>query len=236
MRISRVTMTGADDSISPAALAPISKDYPFVEWGILRSRSQEGGKRFPTRKWVKGLNEVRATTPMNLCAHLCGKYVREVLEKGHFAWLEEETDEYTNLYDRIQLNFHAERHTIHPEFVDIIGNAEYEFIFQMDGTEANEAIYHKAAEHAKNVFPLFDISGGIGAVPEHWPAPFPGVYCGYAGGLGPDTLAEQLKKIEAVVGDREIWIDMETRIRSLGDTKFDLEKVVACLELAKPYV
>src|SRR5262245_10120922 len=50
-----------------------------------------------------------------------------------------------------------------------------------------------------------------GVVPAHWPAPIEGVYCGYAGGLGPDTLQEPLEKIATKVGDRTIWIDMETR-------------------------
>lgn len=83
--------------------------------------------------------------------------------------------------------------------------------------------------------PLFDVSGGIGVVPESWPKPFKDVYCGYAGGLGPTTIVEQLKRIEQVVGDCEIWIDMETRIRSENDAVFDLGKVVECIELALPW-
>ena len=236
MKITKVTMTGADDSIAPEALHPISQKYPFVEWGILRSRSQNGSNRFPSQKWIKALNQSQSpASRLHLCAHLCGKYVREVLEDGNFEWLTEK-NEFTNIYERIQVNFHAERHKVHHEFSEIIsGNSDYEFIFQMDGTPHNERIFYDVLQAEANVVPLFDISGGIGAVPSVWPEPLPAVYCGYAGGLGPETIVEQLKKIEHVVGDREIWIDMETRIRSNHDSQFDLEKVVECLELAKPW-
>ena len=30
-----VTLTGADDSVNPEDLIAISKEFPFVEWGIL---------------------------------------------------------------------------------------------------------------------------------------------------------------------------------------------------------
>ena len=43
----------------------------------------------------------------------------------------------------------------------------------------------------------------------------------YAGGLGPDNLEEELKRIEEVAGDRTIWIDMETKVRSDGDRIFE---------------
>lgn len=55
---------------------------------------------------------------------------------------------------------------------------------------------------------LFDTSSGFGILPEKWPELLPELYCGYAGGLGPDNLQEQLEKIESVIGDNEIWVDM----------------------------
>lgn len=81
-----------------------------------------------------------------------------------------------------------------------------------------------------------DTSGGIGEVPHSWPKQYQGVYCWYARGLGPDTIESELKRIAEVVDDSPIWIDMETRIRSLQDRKFNLKKVERCLSLTKPYV
>ena len=83
-------------------------------------------------------------------------------------------------------------------------------------------------------FNLFDLSGGAGTLPKKWPQAR-NFYCGYAGGLSLDNLSEQLKLIEKSVGDRTIWIDVETHIRSEDNKVFDLEKAERFLEIAKPY-
>jgi predicted component of viral defense system (DUF524 family) len=49
--------------------------------------------------------------------------------------------------------------------------------------------------------------------------------------LGPENLAEQLKAIEDVVGDRDVWIDMESRIRT--NDKLDLDKAEQVLKTVK---
>jgi hypothetical protein len=100
------------------------------------------------------------------------------------------------------------------------------------------------------------VGPGAGILPREWPKPIyldvhPGDdgcgvqqhrYHGYAGGLGPDNLAEQIPLILAAAAGNEhtaegrIWIDMETRVRSSDDRTFDLAKVRRCLEIAAPYV
>ena len=77
---------------------------------------------------------------------------------------------------------------------------------------------------------LFDMSHGAGILPKEWLAPIDGVRCGYAGGLSPENVVSQIKLIESKVGNYELWIDMETQIRSNADQQFDLGKVVAVLE------
>jgi len=62
------------------------------------------------------------------------------------------------------------------------------------------------------------------------------LYHGYAGGLGPENLAEQLPLIGQAAGDCRIWVDMESRVRSDNDRQFDLAKVRKCLEIAKPFI
>ena len=37
MKLTKVTLTGADDFTDPKRLIEISREYPFVEWGILFS-------------------------------------------------------------------------------------------------------------------------------------------------------------------------------------------------------
>lgn len=66
----------------------------------------------------------------------------------------------------------------------------------------------------------FDASGGRGIAPASWPAPpaGPKVRVGYAGGLGPDNVAEVIGVLKQSPG---AWIDMETRIRNEQDA-FDI--------------
>ena len=42
--------------------------------------------------------------------------------------------------------------------------------------------------------------------------------------------------IATAAGDCQIWIDMETRVRSAGDRIFDLDKVYRCLKVANGFV
>jgi hypothetical protein len=57
---------------------------------------------------------------------------------------------------------------------------------------------------------LFDTSGGAGVLPQEWPVPAKDFWCGYAGGLGPFNVIEQVRKIETVCA-KPFWIDMERR-------------------------
>jgi hypothetical protein len=87
----------------------------------------------------------------------------------------------------------------------------------------------------KNISALFDLSHGAGVLPETWPKPLT-IPCGYAGGLSPEIVARQIERVSALVGDKHIWIDAETKLRSPNDLLFDLEKVRTFLEVAKPWV
>lgn len=242
MKIDRVTMTGPDDSIDPKDLIAISKEFPFVEWGILFSQSQQGSARFPHLAWVEAYCKIARENNFRSAAHLCGKDVRALVLDCELAWWRRLNEmhqgthiQIANAFQRIQLNFHAETHKPHPAFLDKLSRLPLSFILQMDGV--NETILAQAIEQGiSNVYPLFDLSGGAGIVPESWPVAIEGLYCGYAGGLGPDNIESEIGRIAEAAKGRTIWIDMETKIRSDNDKRFDLDKVVACLQIAKKFV
>lgn len=102
--------------------------------------------------------------------------------------------------------------------------------------EVNEKLLREAIRHGIDAVPLFDVSGGTGIVPDQWPPAIDGLYCGYAGGLGPETITRGIERISAAAPGQTIWIDMETRVRSNADSVFDLDKVKQCLELSLPCV
>lgn len=220
-----VTFTGADDSITAQAILDVAKDYPDTEWGILFGADDGGSRRFPSRGWIE--TNLPKLKGLNLSAHLCGRWVYDLVLRGDFTWLYHYPDEITSLFKRVQINFHgqnfgSEALSFHPR----IAAEDYQFIFQDD-----EVNLHIAGDlgGTKNVR-LHDMSHGSGALPKEgvWPKRTFKEYVGYAGGLGPDNIQAQLKLIEAAAQPEvygPYWIDMETKVRSVRDSIFDMKKV-----------
>jgi len=241
MNLHCVTITGADDSISPKKLVELSIEFPFAEWGILLG-SRGGVQRFPSGEWIAQLIEhVAIAHPheVSLSLHVCGKLLRSILNAGDFPVSKAvEVGEFR----RMQLNFHGEEAAENREIDRVIDNIcavqattrMQEIIVQLDGR--NDWILSALMHRGITASGLYDRSHGAGELPRNWPTAHPDWSQGYAGGLGPDNLAEQLPLIEEAAGDADVWIDMETRVRSDNDRQFDLAKVRRCLEIAKPFV
>lgn len=229
-----VTVTGADDKTNCQDLVDIQKDFPFVEFGILMSKLSEGRVRFPTRSWIERM--MKYDLPQ-LSGHLCGRWVRDLLEGEGTFW--DDMSSVASNFHRIQLNFHALHHQVNSweKVFQIMKDRgsnmcqEPEFIFQLDGV--NDKLCSEAINAGLNVSPFFDISGGAGILVEDWPR-MEG-WCGYAGGLSPSNLKEQLRKISQVT-EGPIWIDAETRLRTRNRTLFDIETVRRFLEEASDWV
>lgn len=231
-----VTITGADNSIRPGALKKISAAFPFAEWGILVSRNSIGGNRFPDLEWLQELAIIKKDMPeLRLSCHLCGSYVREILI-GDASFINEIGAEVFAMFDRVQINTHGRPHDYHYDsMVDFMNShSRKQFIFQFDNVNAE--ILSAALAGGVNASTLFDLSHGAGVLPEAWPDPIPRVPCGYAGGLSPENLSKQIELIEGKVGDRRIWIDVETKVRSENDEQFDLQKVVTFLQIAEEHM
>ena len=233
-----VTVTGADDTVSPQDLARIAQQFPFVELGILRG-SHSGGLRFPSRAWCANLAHIATSSLMRLSVHLCGERVRSFLSGGYTF------DNDPDLFGRCQINTHGLPHDVN--ILNLRTNVRrankhgLQVVFQYDNI--NEAALlacldpHPGDNLANfNIAALYDLSHGEGVLPKTWPRPLPGVYCGYAGGLTPENVASELDKISSLTGDLPFWIDAETGLRSDDGRVFDLEKVVRFLEAARPYV
>jgi hypothetical protein len=231
--LDRVTITGADDSIQPQDIIALTKEFPFVEWGILLSKHSEGKPRFPTYEWLcellKSLYE-----HTQISGHICGRWVRDIC-KGDWT-IAEDRSPIINYFRRFQLNFRPYLHKIKDVEAFIAGFQAVpkceQFIFQLN--DINNELLRTVKDNGVNAAPFFDLSGGIGVLPESWPKQLQGLYCGYAGGLSPDNLTEQLELISSSVEAGPIWIDVESHVRT--DERFDLDKVVKFIKLAEPWV
>jgi len=227
--IERITLTGADNSTSYNFIKKTSKAYPIVEWGILVSKKNFGMPRFPSKAWLLEADEVLPKT-LKMSCHLCGKWVRDLCFEGDTEFVNNIP---MSMFKRIQLNFHAIVHQANQEkFISALQKfSDIQFIFQLD--DVNNSLLKVAQEAGIDVVPLFDTSGGAGILPGAWPTS--AGYAGYAGGLSPDNLAQQLPAIIAASENKPLWIDAETHLRSNNDSLFDEKKIIKFIEQALPY-
>lgn len=239
MALNCVTITGADDSTDPKELQALSKEFPFVEWAILIGSTIR--PRFPSVEWIAKLIECRyeVNNEINLSLHVCGLPLREI--RNGRSSLDSRLGPMLCAFRRVQLNWHGEPQpigvgdSIFQAFCSLdIGGWDPELIFQFDGP--NDHLWRRSGAKFR-CSGLFDRSHGAGVLPGEWPEASAEIACGWAGGLGPHNLAEEIPKIAAkALPVRDYWIDMETHVRSEDDSILDMVKVRQCLEICRPFV
>lgn len=208
-----ITLTGADEATDIAALVDLVSN-PAVEIGLLYSASPEGRNRYPSLPWL--LDAAQALR--GRCAiHICGGIARHQLLAGELSHL-------VQLAGRVQVNGRM------AEDVALKCAALVPHLI----TQHFSFTAHLATLAITNHSVLVDGSGGRGISPERWirATVSPGKAVGFAGGLGPDNLAEQIQVIAAASAghDSTTWIDMEGKLRD-ADDRFDLARARRCVEI-----
>jgi phosphoribosylanthranilate isomerase len=233
-----VTVTGIDDGTNLLDFLTIAKKYPFVEWGVLIYDSLPSHKsRYPNYDVFRDLAKCKNVLPqINLSLHVCGPYLRKIIHNGDWKVFDDidinSIDNITSSFNRVQLNLSNMIGEIQEPFFESLKNINQEIILQLKSVEGNEELIEKCSKNAK-ISVLFDASGGKGKLPEKWPNSIKN--CGYAGGLTPDNVKEQLCLIKNLVGDNgPIWIDAESSLRSYDE--FNLIKVEEFLINSLPFV
>lgn len=198
-----ITFTGIDAWTSPANCAAIAAKFP-VEFAFLYSDDRDD----PRYTGVPLLHEFQKRR-VRTAFHLCGAAARRAIRENVYP-------AETLRADRIQLN---------------LTDDEYDW----DGLEklARRRPVIRQTRDTKSwpltpldVAPLLDASGGRGVPISDFPDAPPAQLVGYAGGLGPDNVADFLDRLPA--HPHGFWIDMETGVRT--DDRFDLKK---CLEVCR---
>ena len=216
MKLRLITFTGADDETSQKEMSRISQEFNAVEWGILFG-SEFGRFRYPNLEWILNLPH-----GLNLSAHFCGKFAEMAME-GNLPLFSLEN------FKRIQLNLSNKA---------LVKTLECQPLIELSERIPQDVIlggnFGNVKIQSNNFSILYDASGGNGISPKNWPVPETGMFVGFAGGLNPENLLEELERISEVAGDRQIWIDMESGVRS--NNQFDLDKVERCLKIAKPWM
>ena len=242
--IQTITFTGADDSVDPYKLVQLSKEFESsfdftVEWGILYDPDYQGSSRYPSKEWVERLYDASSdgadVTHSAFSLHLCGKPVKQFLKSGIF---DGEHDFLMTSFKRVQFNLHDRSYSVDVEKClegfDFYAHVYEisEFIIQIDSNKGfwtfNKLLNAQESD-AYTIAPLHDASSGCGVLPNKWSAPLDVFHQGYAGGLGPSNLREQLQKLHELTFAYDIWVDMETKLFT-GD-QFDLDKCRQCAQI-----
>ncbi len=222
-RLKRVTLTGIDEKTPVEALYEITRRAPYVEFGVLYSTKLNGQGRYPKLRWLDGLAAVSNARPgLNLALHVCGSAVGDLLAgDGHVSVL-------ADSFARIQVNFISSRFPV-AEVRMLLRNRPGQTIITQHN-QANENLWKELAGFDNHAV-LFDASGGRGIGPTSWPTPLcfesslpdsiSRPMCGYAGGLGPETIEAQIQKIGRASMGEPFWIDAESKLRN-ADDEFDL--------------
>jgi phosphoribosylanthranilate isomerase len=237
--IHTVTITGADDNVEQKELQKLFVKYPFVEWGILFSKTRAGTQRYPSTKWIDNLgsiDELFDRKKVKFSSHICGSICEDFLQGDRKILKLIQT----NVFTRFQLNFNIEKYSVNIfDFIHLMIRAEEKsynglnVILQYN--QPNKAFMDFLIKYQPGEFLhyLYDSSGGNGKTPDSWPAPL-SKPTGYAGGLNLENLDSEIQKILSVTGETPIWIDAESGIRT--NNEFDLVKVEKFLEIASKYV
>jgi len=213
-----VTLTGADECTDLSALAALVAEHDNLEIGILYTETPDGRPRYPSLSWIERAIE---TLPGRCALHVCGRGAREALVSGELASLVPQLR-------RVQVNGHVEPW-------EIFAFAEQAPIVIMQwqpGRDSPE--FEMATERAQEAGDfthqwLVDGSGGQGLLPKSWARPLCNRAVGFAGGLGPETLAAALPCIaSSAEGLLWWWVDMESSLRT--NDWFDLDRCRAALD------
>lgn len=214
-----VSLTGADTQTKCSDLVKCAAQFPRIEWAILYLPDWFGRARYPDADWISDFLSQAASTKKAL--HLCDEGVTLFFEEDPKLW------DLAARFDRVQINFFQKHTPVTAAQLDALALAFPKPLI-VPHNPANEEVVEQTT--APSIQFLFDSSGGKGTSPAAWPAALPGRSCGYAGGLGPETLAAALPLIRAAAAGAPFWIDMESRLRDENDL-FSLEKCRAVLEL-----
>lgn len=279
MKLRKLGFCGVDDSVSPRMLGLICQSYPFVEFGVLFRPDKEGQPRYASKEWVKELSKVVQSSnhKMQLAAHLCEKRVLDILEykstngDNNTNPAKEFLDDIqSNGFYRVQINATkvngVDPSKVTPDSIQNICHAikdypNLEFIIQKNEETKplwegilNSTLFDIDEEKLPrklptNVVMLVDESKGTGLLASSWPIPPMEYDIGYAGGIGPMNVKQVLKDIMDVASGRDIWIDMESSLRTKISKKvsihqgeggeveeveqdvFDLGKCFKCIEV-----
>jgi hypothetical protein len=239
MDLTTITITGIDDNTTLDYVEEMAASFPYLELGVLLSRSRKGTPRYPSPNWLSAFVERFGASDAHgqFSLHVCGGLSDRMTE--YHARTPFETRDYfggaplSSVFERVQLNGFPE------------STQEYAHINMLASTLSDTAAVilpipnRKTIERARqaflpNVHFLHDRSRGKGVAPSSWPEAIFAGHTGFAGGLNPDNIRSVLDLLCARPDPRKFWLDLESGART--DDVLDPVKVERILRIGEEYV
>ena len=232
------TLTGLDEHVDVDGIAKLARHFDRVEWGVLFSRSrmqEEAGKgRYPREAWIREFADFAQANKLRTALHLRGSDALAFL-RG-----DEAVREAAGRFQRVQLNLRAEGRDAAPDLPQQkVARAIHNHIIEGLGTHS-VILQHNMAnaelccalKGTLGFEMLVDSSAGRGVSPKSWSLDQLEVFgqrVGFAGGLGPDNIGEQMPLIAQAAQGKSFWVDMEGMLRDASD-RFDLSACQSVLQ------
>lgn len=200
-----VTLTGADERTDLKALARLD-----AEIALLYTKDLDGRHRYPSWDWI-----LEASRVLPSCAlHVCGRTARNALRLSQLD---------VSCFDRIQLNGWPSALEV-DQICEL--HPEHTIITQHSPSSSHLLLGVRSGNHAV----LVDSSAGKGITPARWDRPSTTKAVGFAGGLGPDNLQDELLNRLGPLLVPGAWVDMESKLRDEDDW-FDLAQASECCRI-----
>jgi len=240
MRLSKIVLSGANEHTDAKALVNLCNQYVLSEIGIQVSgdKASFGSARY---WWIWTLCFL-ATRKTNIALHLNKDWV-EAFCAGEIpsevkTFLSFKHPDGTPIINRIQLNFKIGREKT-PDINTLLRTMtrcnSHKFILSYN--DSNKDLISRIYQSGFKIDALlYDSSFGEGVAPTERPVPaFSDVYQGYAGGLSPENIVDELKKINAAVPpNRSFFIDAEGKLKG-SDNHLSLKKSEVYLKKASEW-
>lgn len=230
-----ITCSGANEFTDIVGLVSLSEKFPIIEWGIQVS-GKKCGQGSARLAWIQKLHQTLQNNnqKLQMALHINADWV-DAFTSGEIpmeltSLLRLKNVEGSPFFTRIQLNFKIGRDNIPYVGVLMYHMGEYrdDRRFILSYNEENKSFIHLLYQKGLRDFDvLYDSSHGEGVSAHEWRAPAffdYEVLQGYAGGLSPENVTNEVVAIRSVVPyDRSFYIDAEGRLK--GDDKhLSLEK------------
>lgn len=241
MILNYVTCSGTNEFTDIKELIALMREFPLGEIAVQVSEKQSpaGGARI---EWVRELAAYLRDQHLviNAALHINCKWVEEICRGIVVPELQELIDLRDiyglPLFRRLQLNFKLGRDDVRPDCDDTLLQLQHRVNrrFILSCNDSNERLIRQLYLIGLHFDVLYDSSFGAGIAPDSRKAPmFADILQGYAGGITPDNVCDELDKITHVVKNSatigNVYIDAQKGLED-EQTHISLDKCREYLE------